>query len=64
MIYSLLSTLLPDYQGTAIGQLVNLIPDVKLIGTASPAKHEKLKQYYSQLISNSQDYVAEVKKYV
>ncbi|KAM7533585.1 hypothetical protein Aperf_G00000118602 [Anoplocephala perfoliata] len=48
--------------GTAIGQLAKLIPDVKLIGTASTAKHERLQPYYSQLISSTQDYVTEVKK--
>ncbi|VDK39640.1 unnamed protein product [Taenia asiatica] len=48
--------------GTAIGQLAKLIPKVKLIGTASTAKHENLNQYYSQLISSTQDYVSEVKK--
>ncbi|EUB61772.1 Synaptic vesicle membrane protein VAT-1-like protein [Echinococcus granulosus] len=48
--------------GTAIGQLAKLIPDVKLIGTASTTKHENLHQFYSQLIGSTQDYVAEVKK--
>ncbi|VDD74317.1 unnamed protein product [Mesocestoides corti] len=49
--------------GTAIGQLAKYIQNVKMIGIASAAKHEKLQQYYSLLINSSQDYAAEVKKY-
>ncbi|KAM3175751.1 hypothetical protein ACTXT7_007898 [Hymenolepis weldensis] len=48
--------------GTAIGQLAKQIPHVKMIGTASTAKHEKLQPYYSQLINSTQDYVTEIKK--
>lgn len=48
--------------GTALGQLAKLMSNVKLIGTASAAKHEKLGSLYAQLINHSQDYVAEVKK--
>uniref|UniRef100_A0A5K3ER25 PKS_ER domain-containing protein n=1 Tax=Mesocestoides corti TaxID=53468 RepID=A0A5K3ER25_MESCO len=48
--------------GTAIGQLAKYIQNVKMIGIASAAKHEKLQQYYSLLINSSQDYAAEVKK--
>ncbi|VDO16672.1 unnamed protein product [Rodentolepis nana] len=42
--------------------MVKQIPNVKMIGTASVAKHEKLQPYYSQLISSTMDYVTEIKK--
>ncbi|CAH8862460.1 unnamed protein product [Trichobilharzia szidati] len=48
--------------GTAIGQLVKLIPNVTLIGTASKAKHEKLSKIYDVLIEPDQDCIAEIKK--
>ncbi|VDM33404.1 unnamed protein product [Hydatigera taeniaeformis] len=62
LVHSAGGGVVSSHFGTAIGQLAKLIPNVKLIGTASTAKHENLQQYYSQLISSTQDYVAEVKK--
>lgn len=48
--------------GSAIGQLAKTIPDVKLIGTASKAKHEKLTGLYDVLLTPDQDCLVEIKK--
>ncbi|CAH8467630.1 unnamed protein product [Schistosoma turkestanicum] len=48
--------------GTALGQLMKLIPNVTLIGTASKGKHEKLTKIYDILLEPDQDCVAEIKK--
>ncbi|VDP84615.1 unnamed protein product [Echinostoma caproni] len=48
--------------GTAIGQLAKQIPNVKLIGTASKAKHEKLTGLYDVLYTPDEDKVSEIKK--
>ncbi|KAF7260448.1 hypothetical protein EG68_02175 [Paragonimus skrjabini miyazakii] len=48
--------------GTAIGQLAKLIPNVKLIGTASKTKHEQIASMYETLFTPDQDWSAEIKK--
>ncbi|CAH8596099.1 unnamed protein product [Schistosoma bovis] len=48
--------------GTALGQLMKLIPNVTLIGIASKAKHEKLTKIYDILLEPDQDCVTEIKK--
>ncbi|RTG90984.1 uncharacterized protein DC041_0007696, partial [Schistosoma bovis] len=50
--------------GTALGQLMKLIPNVTLIGIASKAKHEKLTKIYDILLEPDQDCVTEIKKLV
>ncbi|TNN06396.1 Synaptic vesicle membrane protein VAT-1 isoform 1 [Schistosoma japonicum] len=48
--------------GTAVGQLLKLIPNVTLIGVASKVKHEKLADIYDVLLEPDQDCVTEIKK--
>ncbi|CAL8090272.1 unnamed protein product [Calicophoron daubneyi] len=48
--------------GSAIGQLAKQIPNVKLLGTASAHKHEKLTSFYGHLFTPDQDCVAEIRK--
>ncbi|KAL0278671.1 UNVERIFIED_CONTAM: hypothetical protein PYX00_000424 [Menopon gallinae] len=48
--------------GQAVVQLSKTIPDVKVFGIASKAKHEKLKDSVEHLLERGSDYASEVRK--
>ncbi|XP_041916762.1 synaptic vesicle membrane protein VAT-1 homolog-like [Alosa pseudoharengus] len=48
--------------GQAVAQLCSTVPNVTLFGTASPCKHEAIKDSVTHLFDRNIDYVPEVKK--
>ncbi|XP_022705917.1 synaptic vesicle membrane protein VAT-1 homolog-like isoform X1 [Varroa jacobsoni] len=48
--------------GQALAQLSKMVPDVTVIGTASKAKHEQLKDVCQHLLERESCYVTQVKK--
>uniref|UniRef100_A0A3B3SFL5 Vesicle amine transport 1-like n=1 Tax=Paramormyrops kingsleyae TaxID=1676925 RepID=A0A3B3SFL5_9TELE len=48
--------------GQAVAQLCSTIPNVTVFGTASPFKHEAIKDSVTHLFDRNADYVQEVKK--
>lgn len=58
-IYALLDII---FQGQAVAQLCSTIPNVTVFGTASPFKHEAIKDSVTHLFDRNIDYVPEVKK--
>ncbi|MGH0115710.1 UNVERIFIED_CONTAM: hypothetical protein FKN15_046895 [Acipenser sinensis] len=51
-----------DLSGQAVAQLCSTVPNVTVFGTASPFKHEAIKDSVTHLFDRNVDYVPEVKK--